>query len=242
MDWFGDSIRLWNSAYNCTLNDPMEYLAKDGLKRISARIKYEMNRRILKRLLGRADLPVGPIATERTAEIPLAVHFLERCIKDEPVLELGCVLPYYISIPKNHVVYDLLDRHPANTPKDLRDLTDEDYQTNILSVSTIEHINMDDLGIKQNAITAMDVLSRIRTNAKKYFVTFPLGYNAKLDQYVFASIPEEMFVTRREDDQNDWKIIGKTDLSDAQKKYGGYCGANTFCVISNGYGPLGATK
>ena len=138
--------------------------------------------------------------------------------------------------------HDLLDRHPANTPKDLRDLTDEDYQTNILSVSTIEHINMDDLGIKQNAITAMDVLSRIRTNAKKYFVTFPLGYNAKLDQYVFASIPEALFVTRREDDQNDWKIIGKTDLSDAQKKYGGYCGANTFCVISNGYGPLGATK
>ena len=71
----------------------------------------------------------GVIATERSIEIPLAVDFPDRHVNGEPVIELGCVLPYYIFKENNHIVYDLLDPHPANTLKDLREMSDDDYKS-----------------------------------------------------------------------------------------------------------------
>ena len=234
MDWFGTHITLWNNAYNCTMNDPMAYVGKRGMRYLLAKIRYEINRRVLRRILGNTELPQGLIASERAVEIPLAVDFLDRYIRDEDVLELGCVLPYYIFTAPNHLVYDLLDPHPANTPKDLRDMTDRDFKTNIISISTIEHINLNDLGITQNSITAIDVLKRIRTNAKRYFVTFPLGYNPELDRYVFDNVTEAVFVTRKSENKNDWETVSdRTSLTKEQKKFGGYCCANTACVVTS---------
>lgn len=233
MKWFNSEIVLLNHSYNCTMNDPMEYMGKTGLSRVIARMRYEINRHVLKRLVKSDKLPSGIMTSERAIEIPLVIHFLENHIKDEPLVELGCVTPYYLFKRENHTVYDYLDPHPANTPKDLRDLSDDDYKTNILTVSTLEHINLSDYGIEQNAINSISVLEKIINNAKKYFISVPLGYNAELDRYLLSHDLGEIYVTRRADNPNDWEIIDKAALTDSQKKFGSYCTATTICIITN---------
>ena len=166
MIWFGRHISLWNNAYNCTMNDPMVYMGAHGWRRLLAKAQFIWNRRTLKRMLNNYNLGDSIVVSERAVEIPLAIDFLNTWVRDEPVMELGCVLPYYIFKSPNHIVYDLMDIHPANTRKDLRELDLEDFRTNVISISTLEHISKGDYGINQTSVTAVDVLCKIRDNAK----------------------------------------------------------------------------
>lgn len=234
MIWFGRHVSLLNSAYNCTMNDPIAYMGKHGWRRLLAKLRFSRNRRTLAKILGNDNLQDSIVVSERSIEIPLAVDFLNTWVKDEPVIELGCVLPYYIFKSPNHVVYDLMDAHPANTRKDIRRLDMVEFKSNIVSISTIEHISKGDYGINKTSVTAIEILRNIRDNAKKYFVTFPLGYNNDLDQYIMANSDDCVFLTRKESDKNDWCVVDDgQSLTDAQKKYGGYCCANTVCIASN---------
>lgn len=174
------------------------------------------------------------LTTERSVEIPLALDFLDTWVRDEPVIELGCVLPYYIFKARNHLVYDLVDPHPVNIKRDIRDLDADDCKGNIISISTVEHISHGDYGIGKSPVTSMDILRRIMDNAKRYFITFPLGFNLGFDKQVMSEVGGCVFVTRKDDDKNDWRVVvdGRS-LTDEQKCYGGYCCANTICVLSN---------
>ncbi len=233
MIWQGKHISLWNNAYNCTMNDPMMYKGSHGWHYLYDRLRFLRNRSFLRKALMNDHLGDSIVVGERTVEVPLAIDFLDNCIGDGPVLELGCVLPYYIFKSSKHVVYDLVDSHPANIKKDLRDLVVADFKTNIISISTLEHISQGDYGIERSTVTAVDILRRILENAKQYFITFPLGYNLGLDKYAMENVEKSVFITRRADNRNDWIVVGdKNELSEDQKKYGGYCGANTICVIT----------
>ncbi len=234
MNWFGKHISIMHGAYGCGLNDPMAYMGAHGWRYLRERLKFMWGRHLLKKELNNNQLGNSLVVTERSVEIPLALDFLNSYVQDESVMELGCVLPYYILTPPQHVVYDLVDIHPANIKKDFRDLEIDDYKTNIISISTIEHISNGDYGITQTSVTAINILCRIIENAKRYFVTFPLGHNHVLDEYVFANIEGCAFVTRMKEDKNDWETVqNKAELTELQKSYGGYCHANTVCVVSN---------
>ena len=228
MIWFGRHISLWNHWYNCTVNYPRANVGVSGRQRLYAKARQIINKLLKRNNEERMQL------RERSVEIPLAIDFLNTWIKDEPVIELGCVLPYYILIAPNHKVYDLVDDHPANTKKDLRDFNVNDYKNNIISISTIEHISHGDYGIAKTDVTAVDILNKISNNAKRYFVTFPLGCNHELDEYVLANLEDCVFVTRKNDNKNDWQVVlDKHDLTAQQKVYGSYCAANTVCIVSN---------
>ena len=123
---------------------------------------------------------------------------------------------------------------PEETELFLNDLcSDAELTANIISISTIEHIDMHEYGIESvGAVSAVDVLKRIVANAQKYFITFPLGHNKQLDEYVLNSVDmNEIYVTRSENDRNDWNVVGKNNLTPDMKRYGTYLNANTICVL-----------
>ena len=163
----------------------------------------------------------------------MAIDFVSHYVKDESILELGCVLPYYILKRSNHIVYDLMDRHPQNVARDIRDMADSELKTNVISISTIEHIDMAEYGIEScGNVSAVDVLKRITENAKRYFITFPLGHNQVLDGYVADSTDlNEVYVTRTKKNPEDWEIVEKTGLTDEMRQYGTYLNANTICIL-----------
>ena len=229
MKWLDREILPIRHRYNCQINDeayppPMGVLGKFLLKLHHAR----------------HHVPTSSFrSSERAIEVPLAVDFISHYIKDEPIVELGCVLPYYILKKSNHVVYDLTDRHPQNTKRDIREMGNADLQWNVVSISTIEHIALGEYGIKEGGVSATDMLRLILFNARKYFVTFPLGHNAELDKYVLeAKGLDERYVTRMQEDPNDWMVVAKEDLTEAMKRYGTYLRANTVCVLMK-YSPCG---
>ena len=223
MKWQGREILPIRHRYNCQINDPV-YPPPMGV----------IGRWLMKIHHLRHNVPVEDFrSSERAIEISLAIDFLSHYIKDEPVLELGCVLPYYILKRPNHAVCDLTDTHPQNIRRDLRKMSDDDFRANIVSISTIEHIGMNEYGIKgDGGASAVDVLKRILANALRYFITFPLGYNQALDEFI-ANAPDlnEKYVTRAADDLNDWVAVEKSRLTTGMTRYGTYLRANTVCVM-----------
>lgn len=223
MEWFNREILPIRHCYNCQINDetfppPLGAFGKFLLKLHHARHHVPTT---------------GFRSSERAIEIPLAIDFLSHYVKDEPVVELGCVLPYYILKRDNHVVYDLADQHPQNVKRDIREMADADFCGNVISISTIEHVGLNEYGIDvAGDVGAVDVLKRVIASAKRYFITFPLGHNIELDRYVLKCINVgACYVTRTTRDPNDWVVIEKSSLTDEMKTYGTYLKANTICVL-----------
>ena len=225
MKWLDREVLPIRHRYNCQINDEAYPPPMGALGKLLLKLHY-----------ARHNVPTdGFRSSERAIEVPLAIDFLAQYVKGEPVVELGCVLPYYILKRQNHVVYDLADRHPENISKDIRTLPDADLRGNVISISTLEHIGTGEYGIVAGDVSATDVLKRILVNAKRYFITFPLGCNKGLDDFV-ASAPglTEKYVTRNADDLNDWMVVEKSNLTDDMKQYGTYLRANTVCVLMKG--------
>ena len=171
--------------------------------------------------------------TERYIEIPLALWFMTNIIKNDPVLELGCTLPYYIQKDKNHIVYDLMDNHPDNIKKDIRTLIDDDYKTNIVSISTIEHINQNQYNIStiDEKFSAVYVLNKIRQFSKKYFITVPIGQNPLLDNYLLTNDIGQKFIGRTPLKTNNWDFIEKSNLTMEHTIDATWRAANCICVL-----------
>lgn len=164
---------------------------------------------------------------ERGVELALGKKFLEE---NDNVVEVGAVTPYYFK-DYTHPVFDLEDRHPRAVNKDASgmDFTDKC----VLSISTVEHFRD----------RSVSFIEDIKRTAKKYLITFPLGYNERidpnqmLDKWVLDPKNNVRFMSRidpssREDiDKDNW--IEKDSLNDVDKKYGTYQWANTIAVIEN---------
>lgn len=221
--WFKREILPIRHLYNCQVNDEVYPPPMGAFGEFLLKIHHL-----------RHGVPTsGFRSSERAIEIPLAIDFLSNYVGTEPVVELGCVLPYYILKRENHVAYDLADKHPQSKKKDIRRMSDDDLRGNVVSISTIEHIGMDEYGIETKGdASAVDVLKRIVANARRYFITFPLGHNAELDEYILKKTSlGERYVTRTAHDPNDWTVVDKSALTDEMKQYGTYLRANTICVL-----------
>jgi len=229
MKWHNREILRFKNSHNCSINDPMLVQKDHSIVNVIQHFTKPLN--IL--LHGTPDKTMR--VTERSIELPLAMDFIQNAIQNEPFIELGCVLPYYFFKSKNHTVYDLSDTHYDNIKKDIRELSDNDFAGNIIAISTVEHINLCEYGIKQTSTSSPDVVEKIISNAKNYFITFPLGYNKLLDDYVHDNHNHSTFtfITRRQDDKNDWETIPYSTLRPEQKEFGTYCYANTICVLTN---------
>jgi hypothetical protein len=117
--------------------------------------------------------------TERIVELSIADCWLNKV--DDVVHEIGCVTSYYWPKRVEHII-DPFDSHPLNLNK--KDMFDVDlHNKNVLSISTIEHIGLNQYDQNSN-FTACDAFQKIYTESSSCLVTFPLGYNKLLDNYI----------------------------------------------------------
>lgn len=138
---------------------------------------------------------------ERSIEVALGRWFVEHSPKPlhavtEPVIEVGCVLPYYG--PTEHEVVDLADEHPSSRKVNALSL---DYTgRRVLSISTIEHMQSSEYGNASDE-DSITFLRKVTSEAERYLVTWGIGYNPVLDAWVkvHPEIPRT-FLFRR-----DWK-------------------------------------
>lgn len=167
--------------------------------------------------------------SERCLEMAIAKIWLDQ--NKENVIEIGAVTPYYFQ-NLTHDVCDPADRHNrVNLKTSMFDL--DLKNKNILSISTIEHIGTGEYGIPINKNeSAVLALKKILNESNKCLVTFPIGANKDLEQYVFEnefskSTKVSFFVRNSRD--NDFKETKNINL--VKRATYGPVGANAVVVI-----------
>ena len=149
--------------------------------------------------------PYNQTATnERIIEIPIARYFLEKYYKGtdgSSVIEVGAVTPYYFDI--NHRVIDQFDPHEKSERIDAMTV---DYKgSNLLSISTVEHVGAKDYGNTDiNPHKAVDLLLKMM-QADNFLITFPLGNNVYLQNYIKKEkLDGNILILRRINIENEW--------------------------------------
>ncbi|MDP2683804.1 MAG: hypothetical protein Q8P20_01995 [bacterium] len=145
----------------------------------------------------------------RSVELPLLKWFAEKY--NNNVVELGAVSNQY-SFFKGWDIVDPYDHYPLSIRKDILeyDYTDK----NLLSCSTIEHCGVD-LGYnqKEDKYLAVRGLEKIVKESKNYLITFPVGANYYLQDYVMNSNLPYVILTRNNirGETNNWKEDNNKD-------------------------------
>lgn len=145
------------------------------------------------------------------------------------MIEVGCVTPYYNE--SSHEVIDLTDDHPKSKKIDA---TQYDFKNkNVLSISTIEHVGLGDYGNeKKENNAAISLCERIMAESKKYFITWPLGYNKNLDEWALQR-NDGIFLSRQEGNKYLWQQKTLSDLTEDNKVYGTFHCANSIIILTN---------
>jgi len=223
MKWLNRDIVPIRHRYNCQVNDPVYPPPFCWVGMVVRNLWHYIHM-----------VPASAFrSSERAIEIPLAIDFLSNYAQQDPITELGCVLPYYILKRGSHNVYDLTDKHPQCTRCDLRTLNDNDLKGVVVSISTLEHLGLAEYGIEKGSTDeGVALLKRILADARKYFITVPIGYNKTLDDFILGSCDlGECYVARTRNNPEEWEVVAKTALTNEMKKFGTYLKANTICVF-----------
>lgn len=146
------------------------------------------------------------VLTERMTERAIELALADRWLKNKTALrEIGAVTPYYWP-GRISVVIDPCDTHALVTSR--TSLFDHDFTgCNVLSISTVEHVGSGDYGLSSSE-KAADALDRILSQSASFFITFPLGYNAVLDQHLrthFYRYQHAIRIFTRNKTDNLWK-------------------------------------
>jgi hypothetical protein len=166
--------------------------------------------------------------TERTIELALADEWLNN---NPDAWEIGAVSPYYW--PKRVLnVIDPTDTHPqVNFHGSLFDfdLSGKD----LLLISTIEHIGQSQYGLEEK-VDAVQALEKISAEANNYLITFPVGWNNLLDDFVFSGGAHDLcnvcFLVR-----NKYELWEPAPSKHARLPYGGKKNwANSVAILERG--------
>lgn len=170
---------------------------------------------------------------ERSLEVAIGRYFLSRF--GEKTLEVGAVLPYYGN--DSHEIIDLADEHPKS--KKLNALNFDYKGRDVLSISTIEHMMTKEYGngSDQDAIT---FLNKVLTDASNYLITWGVGYNPFLDEYMKTHPEVPRLIMKRINWKNEYvKHSDSNDFSfpfghsDRPIPAGFFNNANGVCIITN---------
>ena len=114
---------------------------------------------------------------ERSIEIPVALYELEK-YKGKRILEVGNVLQHYVKV--DHEVLDKYEPGDNIIHEDILNCNHSNYDF-IISISTIEHIGIDDKPINPaRSIVALKKIQSMLKDGGKIFISFPVGYNSAL--------------------------------------------------------------
>lgn len=166
---------------------------------------------------------------ERTVEVPIGLDFIDSVHGE--LVEVGCVTPYYKE--SDHEVIDLTDDHSKSKKIDA---TQYDFiDKNVLSISTVEHVGLGDYGNEKKEQNAAILLcERIIKESEKYFITWALGYNKVLDEWVFQR-NDNLFISRQDENKYLWVQKTLSELTDDNKVYGSFHCANSIIILTNSY-------
>lgn len=124
---------------------------------------------------------------ERATEVPIALGFLQgqpSVVGHTQILEIGRVLPHYVSSAGWRVV-DLIESGPGVINTDFVDYETDDRYFAIVSISTIEHIGIDDgTDSPDRVLMAIRKIRELLAPGGQALVTFANGYNRYLDLQV----------------------------------------------------------
>lgn len=167
------------------------------------------------------------IDSERRVEVSLGKYFL-LSFPSENIIEIGAVMPYYIDT-KHHVV-DPYDNHDVCDKKSIFDV--DLTGKNVLSISTIEHIGKLDYGNKiENNDGCINSFKKIKQEANKYLITFPIGYNLYLDNFIKTET-ENILYLKRINQENEWVETNKEDVYSLKYNFP-YKWGNGLIIITN---------
>ena len=120
---------------------------------------------------------------ERAVEIPIFQRFLKGCSPDS-ILEVGAVMPHYTA--HRHDVVDLYEvallRHYMRA--DFLTWQSPKKYKRILSISTFEHIGMDDGNPRESVLAVPSKLRALLTPHGQAVISVPIGYNLCIDDAI----------------------------------------------------------
>ena len=146
-------------------------------------------------------------ANERCVELALALRWMLE--NDGNFVEVGAVMPWYpgvldaIGLGTGQDCIDPNDKK-GNVVVNSKGETEHDDKgepikvgimdvslkgENVLAISTMEHIGVENNGetlVEPKA--AQEALQKILKESKSCFITIPLGYHAKLDEWIYANL------------------------------------------------------
>lgn len=116
---------------------------------------------------------------ERAIEIPLFIDYLQRQ-QGTKILEVGNVLNHYG--PFSHEVLDKYEKGRNIQNEDIVTFIPEKKYDCVVSVSTLEHVGIDDRPSKpERALVALkNIQKNYLTPKGKVFISFPINYNPAL--------------------------------------------------------------
>lgn len=171
---------------------------------------------------------------ERSVEVSLGRFFLNKF--NNNVTEIGAVLPYYSN--DTHNIIDLTDEHPKS--KKINGLSYDFIGHNVLSISTIEHMLQREYGNGSN-YDSIIFLNKVLLFAQNYLITWGIGYNEYLDDYVKNRPEIPRLILKRKNKDNEWEV--DSNSNNFNYLFGHYDGkhfplaefnnANAICVITN---------
>lgn len=118
---------------------------------------------------------------ERAVEVPMALHMLKGTVPAD-ILEVGNVLQHYGYV--GHTVVDRFERASGVVNCDIRDYAPGRTFHRVISISTLEHIGVDDGGKPESAIVALEHCCSLLASGGLFWCSFLLGDNPALDRWI----------------------------------------------------------
>jgi hypothetical protein len=242
-----------NVRKKSVLNRAKEIYINEGLFNLSLRSMKAFLRFIGKKIMRKLIIPVSflllhkhfkienlkyryfvnknnSVYTERVVEIPYIIKFL-NLQTDENLLEVGNVLSKYLKM--SHTILDKYEIGENIINEDAVNYNPGKKFSNIVSISTFEHIGFDEPIREYGKMTEalLNIIGLLEENGR-LVITVPLGYNPEVDDLIRShriNFSKTHFL-KRFSRLNLWK---ETSMDDALRfKYGSkYPAANAIAIL-----------
>jgi len=154
---------------------------------------------------------------ERTVEIPLVKEIISS-YKRKNFLEIGNVLQHY-NYPETRVIVDKYEVSQNVINEDIETFSTPTKFDLIVSISTLEHVGLDE----GEEVTDKDKLQRCLLNISNNLlakdgvlvVTLPVNYNENVDKFILENtlFQEKFFIKKDNLLLNTWKKVSYEDLN-----------------------------
>jgi len=167
---------------------------------------------------------------ERSLEVPIIWNrILDSHGKESRILELGNVLSHY-----KYFAHDVIDKYEKGRNVlnvDIVDFSSDALYDFIFTISTIEHVGYDcgELPDSEKPKRAIEKLLSMLKKGGQLIVTFPIGYNPFLDDFVFRNriYFSEIYFYHQYKDNLNWELITKDEV----ESFKGAKNSKILCIL-----------